>query len=40
MTGVSVMLFRIHLRRIAARNIHPRRLGGHAREIAVEEAGQ
>lgn len=37
---VSTRLLRIHLRPIAARNIHPRRLGWHAREIAVEEAGQ
>lgn len=37
---VSTRLPRIHLRRIAARNIHARGLGWHAREIAVEEAGQ
>jgi NAD(P)H-dependent FMN reductase len=31
---------RMHPRRIAARNIHPQRLGWHARDIAVEKAGQ
>jgi hypothetical protein len=33
-------LVRIPPRRIVARNIHQHRLGWHARDIAVEEAGQ
>jgi hypothetical protein len=37
---LSFTPIRIHPRRIAARNIHPQRLGWHARDIAVEKAGQ
>lgn len=37
---VSSSLIRIHPRRIAARNVRQHRLGWHARDIAVEKAGQ
>jgi hypothetical protein len=37
---LSTILIRILPRRIAARNIHQHRPGWHARDIAVEKAGQ
>jgi pyridoxamine 5'-phosphate oxidase family protein len=37
---VTTSLIRIHPHRIAARNFHPYRLGWHAQDIEVEEAGQ
>ena len=37
---LSTSLIRIHPRRVAAPNVRQRRPGWHARDIAVEEAGQ